>query len=429
VKLCLLLGQSVRPLFAFFRPDRRISIGARLRILWAVMRLFVILLWRGVKPSAIFHFLQTRHLQSQLLLASAHRGLVFLTSMPYTYGQNPWMIEIEDPTTLFYPLLHNGHTDGVDIRQFPYYPIVRSMLESDQCKVILTHMKSTAQMLPTLFDSETISRKVFYAPLGVKLPARWQRHEEEGHDEPIHMLFINSWCQVAHNFYLRGGLDILEAFDILRVRYPQLRLTLRTQLPALSAHYRRIIECGWVRVIDRFLPSEEMAQLHASSHIYLLPAARVHIVSLLNAMAHGLAVVTSDGWGIEEYIEHERNGLIVKGRYGKASWADMEAGILRENYDTMITPHADVIEGLVVAISCLVEDRLLRARLGREARRDVESKYTMKQWNMALKTAFDRARGISSAASEDGQWVGTLAANESMQGSACPDGGAPMLLR
>jgi glycosyltransferase involved in cell wall biosynthesis len=390
------LAQATRPLVAFFRPDRRITIGARIRVLGAVVRLFFRLLWHGGKPLEVLQFLQTRHLQSQLLLSSANRGLVFLTSMPFTYGQNPWIIEIEDPTTLFYPFLHNGHTDGADIRRFPYYPIVRSMLESEQCKAILTHMKSTAQMVPTLFDSDIIRKKVMYAPLGVKLPARWQRHEEAGPDEPIHLLFINSWCQVAHNFYLRGGLDILEAFDILRVRYPQLRLTMRTELPALNDHYRRIIERGWVRVINRFLPAEQMAELHASSHIFLLPAARVHIVSLLHAMAHGLAVVTSDGWGIDEYIEHERNGLIVKGRYGKASWADMEAGLLRENYDMMITPHADVVEGLVIAISRLVEDRLLRAHLGRAARSDVETKYSMEQWNRALKRAFDRARGISS---------------------------------
>jgi glycosyltransferase involved in cell wall biosynthesis len=393
---CVAMWQATRPLFAFFRPDRRITMGARLRLFWAVVRLFFTLLWQGARPLAILQYLQTRHLQSQLLLASANRDLVFLTSMPFTLGQNPWVIEIEDPTTLFYPLIHNGHTDGVDMKTFPYYPIVRSILESDQCKVILTHMQSTAQMVPKLFDSEIIRKKVQYAPLGVRLPARWQRHEEQGPDEPIHLLFTNSWCQVGHNFFLRGGLDILEAFDILRVRYPQLRLTLRTDLPAMNAHYKRIIEGGWVRVISRFLSAEEFEELHATSHIYLLPAARVHIVSLLQAMGHGLAVVASDGWGIEEHIEHERNGLIVKGRYGKSSWADMEAGLLRENYDTMITPDADVVEGLVVAISRLVEDRLLRAQLGRAARHDVETKYNMEQWNRALKRAFDCARGVSS---------------------------------
>ncbi len=107
----------------------------------------------------------------------------------------------------------------------------------------------------------------------------------------------------------------------------------------------------------------------------------------------------------------------------------MEAGLLRENYDEMITPHADVVEGLVVAISRLVEDRQLRARLGRTARSEVEKKYTMEQWNQTLKTAFDRARGITSAAPGDGNRFDALAAGEIVQGSACPAGGEPVLIR
>ena len=193
----------------------------------------------------------------------------------------------------------------------------------------------------------------------------------------IRLVFINSWCQIPNNFYVRGGLDLLEAFAILHERYPQLRLTLRTGLPSLPEHYHRILEKGWVRVIDRFLSGEEMAALLADSHIFLLPAARVHIVSVLQAMSHGLAVVASDGWGIEEYVDHERNGLVVRGRYGKVSWADETAGMLRENYGPMYRPDRDVVEGLVQAVSRLVEDRQLRRRLGRAARRDVETTYTL----------------------------------------------------
>ena len=211
------------------------------------------------------------------------------------------------------------------------------------------------------------------------------------HDpEQIHLIFINSWCQVPANFYVRGGLDVLEAFATLRVRYPQLRLTLRSSIPGLDDHYHRILEEGWVRIIDRYLPAEEMSDLLASSHIFLLPAARVHILSLLQAMSYGLAVVASDGWGIEEYVRHEHNGLIVKGRYGKTSWADFEAGLLREDYEPTHTADPTVVEGIVEAVSRLVEDASLRRRLGRTAREDVETTYTLDGWNSGLKEVFDK---------------------------------------
>lgn len=383
-----------RLLIAFVRPRRGVTIRARVRVFAAMMRLSFRLWWNGCKLLPILRFLSSRHLNSQLL-AGDQRGLVFLTSMPYTYGQNPWVIEIEDPTTLFFPMVQNGHTHDLQITASPYFRIVKLLLEADHCKAILTHMKSTAELVATLFDSDTIRRKIVCAPLGVHAPVRWQRQLPQKDDEPIHLLFINSWCQAPTNFNLRGGLEILEAFDTLRIRYPQLRLTMRTNLPGLDDYYRRIIERGWVRMIDRFTTAEEMADLHANSHIFLLPAARVHIVSLLQAMSYGLAVVASDGWGIDEYLEHERNGLIVKGRYGKASWADTEAGLLREDYNVMHIPDPQIVEGIVESVSRLVEDHQLRARLGRTARADVEHRFNMTNWNLGLKAAFDLASGGS----------------------------------
>jgi glycosyltransferase involved in cell wall biosynthesis len=375
---------------AIFTGPPGCGLRGRLRVLTAMARLSFRMWRNGARLRPLLRFLKTRHYRSQLMLAN-YRGLVFLTSMPYTYGQNPWVIEIEDPTTLFYPLIQNGNTSLLQIAETPYFPIIKTLLESDQCKGILTHMKSTARLVPTLFGSEVIRNKVFYTPLGVKLPRRWQRHEES---DEIHLVFVNSWCQVPGNLYVRGGLDVLEAFAILHERYPQLRLTLRTQLPAVEAHYRRILEKSWVRVIDRIMSAEEMANLLAESHIFLLPSARVHIVSLLQAMSHGLAVVTSDGWGIDEYITHERNGLIVKGRYGKVSWVDEKAGMLREHYEPMYNPNADVVDGIVEAVSRLVEDRALRKRLGQTARRDVQTNYTLERWNQSLKEVFDRALGV-----------------------------------
>jgi glycosyltransferase involved in cell wall biosynthesis len=379
----------------FVAPRKGVTLAARVAVFVAFVRMLAYLLRRGCRPGAVLKFLQTRHLQSQLLVGK--QELTFLTSMPYTYGQNPWVIEIEDPTTLFYPLVQNGHTCGMSLAESPYFPVVKALLEADHCKAILTHMRSTAELVPALFQSEIISKKVVYAPLGVPLPARWQRHEPRADGEPIELLFINSWCQVPENFYVRGGLDVLEAFAILRARYPQLRLTMRTALPALDDHYLRIIEGGAVRVVNRFLTNEEMAEFHAKSHIYLLPAARIHIVSLLQAMSYGLAVVGSDGWGMEEYLEHEQNGLVVRGRYGKSSWADTEAGMLRENYETMYTPDPEVVAGIVEAVSRLVEDAELRRRLGRAARDVVAERYTPEVWNRGLKAALDRARGTSEA--------------------------------
>ena len=251
-------------------------------------------------------------------------------------------------------------------------------------------MRSTAELLPILFGSEAISRKVSYAPLGVALPTEYQTHDEDG---PINLLFTNSWHQMASSFFVRGGLDVLEAFDVLRRRYPQLRLTIRSALPPdLPARYQLMLLDGWVRVIDRFLPNDLMSELLRETHVFLLPAARIHIVSVLQAMAHGQAVVVSDGWGMSEYIEHGRNGLVVPGR-ASVAWADIETGMLRESYAPMYASDPRVVAGLVESVSLLVEQRAVRQRLGAAARADVANRFTLDNWNAGLKRAFDRARG------------------------------------
>ena len=72
----------------------------------------------------------------------------------------------------------------------------------------------------------------------------------------------------------------------------------------------------------------------------MLPSALLHGVSILQTMAHGLALVVSDGGGIGVYIEDGKSGLVVSGRYGKCSWMDGN-GMLREYYKPLLAT-ADV---------------------------------------------------------------------------------------
>ena len=50
-----------------------------------------------------------------------------------------------------------------------------------------------------------------------------------------------------------------------------------------------------------------------------------------------------------------------------------------------------MVQGIVEAVSRLVEDRELRRRLGRAARHDVETHYSLERWNQGLKQVLDRA--------------------------------------
>ena len=225
--------------------------------------------------------------------------------------------------------------------------------------------------------------------MGVRAPVHWQQHEPS---PTINLLFTNSWHQAAESFYLRGGLEVLEAFAALRPAYPELRLTLRTRLPRdLLPRYQAIIQQGGVTVLDEFLSATKLENLLLSSHVFLLPSARIHIMSVLQAMAYGLVPIVSDGWGMSEYVEHGKTGLVVSGRYGKVSWNDERNGMLRENYAPMYRCDPQVTQHVVNELSQLADDVELRREIGRNARRAVERQFSLARWNSGLKQVLDRA--------------------------------------
>ena len=72
---------------------------------------------------------------------------------------------------------------------------------------------------------------------------------------------------------------------------------------------------------------------------------------------------------------------------------DDETGMLRENYYCMFSSSTGYSRRLADAIGSLVEDHALRQRVGEQARRDVETRYSLENWNRGLKEALDRAVG------------------------------------
>ena len=369
------------------------SSSPKSRTLKSLMRFCRDALANGSTTKDLSRFIRSRSLRSQMSFPNG--VLSFLPSSPFILGQTPWVIEIEDTTTLFAPFPRiNGkrlypRLLGLDgIYDSGFFPCIKALLESESCRGIICHVRSSAESIPILFGNPNLVDKVSHIPMGIQVRPYQKRRIDT---DAVTLLFTNSWHQGATGFYLRGGLDVLEAYSKLSSEYKNLRLIVRSKLPAdLDGRYRQIIERCNVTVIDRFLPADEIQLLFESSDIYLLPSARLHVVSILQAMAHGLTIVASDGWGIAEYIDHERNGLIVAGRYGETSWMT-PGGMLMEDYRPLLMASPKVANALTDVLAMLIKDPRRRRQLGETARRDAETKFSLDSWNLGLARAFDRA--------------------------------------
>jgi glycosyltransferase involved in cell wall biosynthesis len=377
-----------------FVTGGRAGMSMAIKVMRSLVEMFLKARKNGSRSIDVARFIQSRSIRAQLSVPS-DISLAFLPSIPHTFGQIPWVIEIEDTTTLFAPFariagkrLDPRLVGTAGIYDSIFYPIVKALLEADNCRGVICHVRSTAESVSVLFRNPELRHKVFHVPFGIeKRPQR----KIPRHDDAPTILFTNSWHQGATGFYLRGGLDVLEAYSRLFSKHPYLRLVIRSQLPDnLEPQYRRIIDQGNVQVVDRFVSAAEMENLFSNADIYVLPSARLHVVSILQAMAHGLALVVSDGWGIGEYVEDGKNGMVVSGRYGKCSWMDSN-GMLREYYKPLLATDEKVVDGLVEKLSVLINDRHRRRELGEAAHNEIDQKFGIEHWNLGLAKAFDVA--------------------------------------
>ncbi len=147
-----------------------------------------------------------------------------------------------------------------------------------------------------------------------------------------------------------------------------------------------------IRVLDEFMTDHQMRELMLNSDNFVLPAAHLHVASIVEALGYAMPVVAADGWGIDEYLRDGIDGFIVPGRRGVVSWEDPVNGLLREDYSSMAHPDGaspTVVSALVDRLSRLIDDVALRRRFSANARAAAETRFSLEQWNKGLKAALD----------------------------------------
>ncbi|NAZ81081.1 glycosyltransferase [Kineococcus sp. R8] len=142
-----------------------------------------------------------------------------------------------------------------------------------------------------------------------------RRRAAWGHDGPT-LLFI------GNDFARKGGHDLLAAFATLRTEFPRARLQLVGTRPDLPAQ-------PGVEVLGRVHDRARIAQLYAAADVFCLPSVFDPLpLVLLEAMAHGVPVVTTASCGIPDVLTDGREGTVVPAR-DPAALATALARVLR----------------------------------------------------------------------------------------------------
>jgi len=168
-----------------------------------------------------------------------------------------------------------------------------------------------------------------------------------------------------------------------------LKLILRTKIPDnIPSDIKKIIKHKNITIIDYFLEENEWKDLKQKCDFYLIPAARVHIVSILDAMSYGMVVIASDGWGFEEIIENYKTGIIIKGRE-HISYIDAKSGFLKENYSDMYVKNKNVIRNCILSIEQLMENPDLVKTIKHNAIKYINENHSFNKINYEYMKVFD----------------------------------------
>lgn len=172
-----------------------------------------------------------------------------------------------------------------------------------------------------------------------------------------------TFLMVARLIRDKGVREFVEAAAVVRETYPEARFQL---LGALDTNPSAISQAeldDWRRdgVIEYLGSTSDVRPFLAAAHICVLPSYGEGMPrSVLEAMATGRAVLTTDVPGCRETVQPGRNGLLV---------APRDVGSLALGMSTMLASPDEL------------------GRMGRESRRIAEEKFDVEDVNRAILTA------------------------------------------
>ena len=198
--------------------------------------------------------------------------------------------------------------------------------------------------------------RVRYIPNGVE--QRFFTSRQYGVDDKVRLLYAGTWLDQRGIFYIRDALRSLAA--------RKLAFTMTFAGPGVPTDEilrffgKELAQHVFVRDI---IPAERMQELYAEHDIFVFPSLMEGLPSvLLEAMAGGMPVITTETCGMPDVVEDNFNGLLI---------APADAGALEE------------------AVVRLASSEELRSRLGGAAREGMR-RYTWERAGRELEALFFR---------------------------------------
>lgn len=178
--------------------------------------------------------------------------------------------------------------------------IIQFFLRSPYCRKILVISEAAKNGLITQFNDPCIAKKIVVVYPYVRLNPYTKKNPSS-----ITLLFIST------NFYLKGGREVLHAFEKLSAQYPHLELIMISRPP--KDIIRQYGSWKNIHFIDASLSKEEIYQhYYSQADIYVSPTYQDTFgLVFLEAIASGLPVISTKMFATPEIVEEGKNGFLI----------------------------------------------------------------------------------------------------------------------
>ncbi len=289
--------------------------------------------------------------------------------------KKPWIIDLESGgvfTSFNYPALKNPITKRMIIKA----------LASDKCKKILPQSEAAKKDLLQAIDCSKFRDKIKVLYLAMR-PCKKQKVERNDNK------FIISY--IGKEFYFKGGRDLLQAYEILTKKYPNLELKFKGDVPE---EYKDLKLSG-LKFIKGFFPRDELFdKMYLTSDVFVMPTHSDNYgVVFLEAMSAGLPVIGTTSFTVPELIEEGKNGFLIKTPYSWENYFEKDGSLNRARLkEDVHKEHNEIVRQLVEKLSILIEDKELCEKMGKRSREIIETgKLSIAKRNEQLKRIYKEA--------------------------------------
>jgi glycosyltransferase involved in cell wall biosynthesis len=294
------------------------------------------------------------------------------------YRNEPWVIAVEWVTQLF------GYQSAHLKR---YHKSVEKLLASDNCKKIICWGELSKNTVLHNLNCASFADKIVIVPHAVNK----KDFVKQPPTDKVKLLFVGS-ANIVGDFELKGGKEALEGFTILRQKYNNLEMVVRSDMPQeIKRKYNSI---NGLRIIDKILPWPEMEHEFQTADIFLFPGHHTPFMSFLDAMSYELPIITTNAYANAELVTDGQTGLLINCSQKVPYYLDkyLLDGSTSKFRKAIKTLDNAVVTELVEKTSLLIENADLRQKMGKAGRAEIENgRFSIKNRNEKLKDILDEA--------------------------------------